>query len=199
MRIVVLLVAATGVAQLGTSRAQEAGTTPPCASIQSDSERLACYDRAARGTTQQPAPAAAAPAPTAPPASPAAPAVVAAAPAPAEPHPQSSGSAAPPASAPAATASSRQAAPQAPAVPGVTQSTHQPAAVVPIVVLSTRALPGRGVEFTTDRGDVWVQADAKPLRLPPTPFNAQIKPGSLGSVFLVVPDARLGVRVQHRD
>jgi hypothetical protein len=69
---------------------------------------------------------------------------------------------------------------------------------VPIVVLSTRVLPGRGVEFTTNRGDVWVQADTKPLQLPPTPFNAQIKPGTLGSVFLV-PDNRLGIRVRHRD
>jgi hypothetical protein len=65
-------------------------------------------------------------------------------------------------------------------------------------VLGTRALPGRGVEFTTDRGDVWVQTDTQPLQLPATPFNAQIRPGSFGGVFLI-PENRLGIRVRHRE
>jgi hypothetical protein len=89
-------------------------------------------------------------------------------------------------------------APQPAPAPSIDPSTGQRTGVVPIVVLSTRVRPGRGVEFTTDRGDVWLQTDTKPLNLPATPFNAELKPSTFGGVFLV-PENRLGIRVRHRD
>jgi hypothetical protein len=192
MRIAILFVIAAASALPGAGLAQDAGSAVACPSIESDSERLACYDRALRTAPH---------APTASPGS----AVATSAPPPTAGATSASGAGAAPAAvagaagvAAAATVPSPQPAPQAGAAPAVEPSANPPVGIVPIVVLSTRLLPGRGVEFTTNRGDVWVQADTKPLQLPPTPFNAQIKPGTLGGVFLV-PDNRLGIRVRHRD
>lgn len=225
MRIAILFVIAAAGALPGGGLAQDAGPVVACPSIESDSERLACYDRALR--TARPAPAATPPAPVAPSApaptptvagaastngAGAAPAAVAGAagvvaaatatsPPPAQVDlqtPSSSISTSPRTNTRNARAPSPQPAPQAAAAPAVEPNANPPLGIVPIVVLSTRALPGRGVEFTTDRGDVWVQSDTQPLHLPATPFNAQIKPGTFGSVFLV-PENRLGIRVRHRD
>jgi len=184
MRMRTLLVVAIGVAPW-IARAQEAPPAGACASIQSDSERLACYDRAVRATpAPPPSTTATPPAPSPAPTAVAAPAQVSAQPSP------STLSTAPRTS----PRNARAPAPQA--APAVEPPAAAPVGVVPIVVLGTRALPGRGVEFTTDRGEVWVQTDTQPLQLPPTPFNAEIKRGTLGSVFLV-PENRLGIRVRH--
>lgn len=81
---IVLIVATLGLLPVA-SRAQESGGAVACPSIQNDQERLACYDRAMRGTPREsaPAPAQASPAPpptsTPAPASAAAPVVVGAA------------------------------------------------------------------------------------------------------------------------
>jgi hypothetical protein len=71
-------------------------------------------------------------------------------------------------------------------------------AILPIVVVGTRALPGRPVEFVTDNGQVWVQTDSQRTKLPDTPFDAQLKPGVMGSTFLVPPDHR-AIRVHLRN
>lgn len=201
MRMKTLCMLAAVCAAPPVGRAQEAAPAGACASIESDSERLACYDRALRG--RAPAASATPATPTAAPTSAAATAAagtattVGAAPTAAATQtnaqsPSSSLSTAPRTSTRNATAPSPQPA------PAVAPSASPPLEIVPIVVLGTRAVPGRGVEFTTDRGDVWVQSDSQPLQLPPTPFNAQIKPGTFGSVFLV-PENRLGIRVRHHD
>jgi hypothetical protein len=202
------VIAAVGVTPWAL-RAQEAPSAGGCPSIAADSERLACYDRALRGT-QPPTPTAtpaasptapaqaATPAPVPTGAAAAATAGAAATTATAPPvqvnvqPPSSSLSTAPRTNPRNATAPSPQPA------PAVESGANPPVGIVPIVVLGTREVPGRGVEFTTDRGDVWVQADTQRLQLPPTPFNAEIKPGTFGSVFLV-PDKRLGIRVRHHD
>jgi hypothetical protein len=74
--------------------------------------------------------------------------------------------------------------------------TGTPTGIMPIVVLSAVSRPGFGTEFRTDRGDVWVEIDPKPLNLPKAPFDAQLEPGTLGGVFLVVPERKLGIRVR---
>jgi hypothetical protein len=159
------LLAIAAVGAVPSGHAQDTAPAGACASIESDAERLACYDRALRATppTQVNVQA-----------------------------PSSSISTAPRTSTRNAVAPS----PQPP--PTIGPSAAPPVGIVPIIVLSARAAPGRGVEFTTDKGDVWVQSDTQPLQLPPTPFNAQIKPGTFGSVFLV-PENRLGIRVRHHD
>jgi hypothetical protein len=195
-----------------SGHAQDTAPAGACASIESDAERLACYDRALRAT-RTPATSATPAAQAAPPAAGAGAAGAAAA--------TAGGAASNAGAAPAAAAtppptqvnvqapsssistaprtSTRNAvAPSPQPPPTIGPNAAPPVGIVPIIVLSARAAPGRGVEFTTDKGDVWVQSDAQPLQLPPTPFNAQIKPGSFGSTFLV-PENRLGIRVRHHD
>jgi hypothetical protein len=189
-----------------------------CAAIASDSERLACYDRVQRAFAPAtiPAPTAIAPAAAAAngpgAAAPAAAASGAGAGAAAgtssaqgtaagtEPQ---SGQVSPQAStatesAPLATRPRDPAAtaPPAPIAPGA--ATPVQPAIVPIVVVGTRALPGRPVEFVTENGQVWVQTDSQRTQLPHTPFNAQLKPGAMGSTFLVPADRR-AIRVRLRD
>jgi hypothetical protein len=182
MRSAIVLIIAAFCGLPGAARAQDAGAAAAaCASIENEHDRLACYDRALRAVPPAPEPAAA---------------------------PGAQENAATPAArstaaAPAAAVTAVSATPTspeasaAPPAPSVDARTGQPTGVIPIVVLSARARPGRGVEFTTDRGGVWLQTDTQPLNLPPTPFNAQLKPGTLGGVFLV-PENRLGIRVRRQ-
>ena len=69
---------------------------------------------------------------------------------------------------------------------------------MPIVVVQTRVLQGRPAEFLTENGQVWVQTDSQRTNLPDTPFNAQLKPGAMGSTFLVPADRR-AIRVRLRE
>ena len=143
-----------------------AAQDPPCTAIANDAERLACYDRALRATS--PAPAAPAPTP------PSAPAAQTPAPAPAAP----------------ATATPST---QAPA----TQTKRDAEEIVPIVVVGVRALQGRETTFTTKDGGVWVQIDSQRIvGLPETPFDAEIKPGAMGSQFLVPKGGARAIRVR---
>ena len=143
-----------------------AAQSAPCTAIENDAERLACYDRALRGDS--PAPAATAPAAQAPVA-------------PAQ---------APTASAPHAST------PPAPAASAAPASAME-ADVVPIVIVSVRTLPGRETTFTTQDGRTWVQTDSQRIYgLPDTPFNAEIKPGAVGSKFLVPKDGGRAIRVK---
>jgi hypothetical protein len=220
MRSEILLIIAAAVLAPSAGRAQESGGAVACPNIANDSERLACYDRAMRGAVRAPEPvaapastAAASPVAAAPAAAPAAVApagagVVAASAATAAVVAPTAQAVAPAATAAAAPTSTITTAPHtprnahasAPAQPGAPATidpvTGSPTGIVPIVVLSTRSRPGFGTEFKTDRGDVWVQIDPKPLNLPKAPFDAQLEPGSLGGIFLVVPDRKLGIRVR---
>jgi hypothetical protein len=183
-----------------------------CAAIASDAERLACYDRAQRAPATPPAAPAAVAAPAAAAAGAAAAGAAAsstpAASAAAIPAPQSGPVSVPVSPQPSASAASESAtlstrprdaaatAPPAPVAPGV-PAVVEPA-IVPIVVVRTRTLPGRPTEFLTDTGQVWVQTDSQRTQLPEAPFNAELKPGAMGSTFLVPADRR-AVRVHLRD
>jgi hypothetical protein len=171
--------------QLATAQA-----AVPCTAIADNAERLACYDRALRSAPPPAAttpPAAQAPPRGAPPAAvPAAPA----APAAAEPRRerQVRQSAVP--AAPAAPAA--RTAPAAPAARG-----NEAPQIVPIVIVGVRALPGRETTFTAEDGTAWVQTDSQRITgLPDTPFDAQIKPGMMGSYFLVAEDHARAIRVR---
>ena len=138
----------------------------PCTAIQDDAERLACYDRALRAGS----PAPQAPAPAAP---------VTQAPAPAAQAPAAQAPAAPTSPAPATT------------------SAANPDKVTPIVIVSVRTLPGRETSFTTKDGATWVQTDSQRIYgLPETPFDAELKPGVVGSTFLVPKVGARAIRVR---
>ena len=154
----------------------------PCTAIDDDAQRLACYDRALRGT---PAPAATpeaastqAPNRNAPPAAAQAPSASVAE---AEPRPERRVRESAAATAPAAPAAGRDDDEQ----------------IVPIVVVGMRALPGRETTFTTQDGTSWVQTDSqRVVGLPDTPFDAEIKRGAMGSYFLVAKDRPRAIRVR---
>jgi hypothetical protein len=169
----------------------------PCTAITDDAERLACYDRALRGA----APPAATPQ-AQPPARAAAPS-----PAPAAQVPQRNAAStpvAPPASAePRRERSVRES--EAPAAPAAAAAPSAPRAardepaeeIIPIVIVSTRALPGREMTFVAEDGTSWVQTDSQRITgLPDTPFDAEIKPGAMGSSFLVAKDRPRAIRVR---
>jgi hypothetical protein len=148
----------------------EAQAGPPCTAIENDAERLACYDRALR-TPSAPAPAPAAPA--------------AAAPAPTAPAPTV------PATPPTAPA-------QASAPPAAPADGDDDDRIVPIVIVGVRALPGREAIFTTEDGATWVQTDSQRVgNLPKTPFAAELKPGRMGSHFLVPKEHGRAIRVRN--
>lgn len=170
-----LLLAAAAGLPWQTAAAQGA---VPCTAIDDDDERLACYDRALRGTPPSTTAARAA-TPAAPPA------------AAAEQAPRSERrireSAAP--AAPAARA--------APSAPAAGAASAEPA-IVPIVIVGVRTLQGRETTFTTDEGVSWVQTDGQRLiGLPDAPFNAELKPGAMGSYFLVPADRGRAIRVRQ--
>jgi len=169
-----LLLAALTVLPAQRASAQAA---VPCTAITDNAERLACYDRALRS----------APPPTAPPAAaPAAPAT-------------------PPAAEPRRERQVRQSAvPAAPAAPAARVAPAAPSAggneteqIIPIVIVGVRALPGRETTFTAEDGTAWVQTDSQRVTgLPDPPFDAQIKPGMMGSYFLVAEDHARAIRVR---
>jgi len=151
----------------------------PCTAIDDDAERLACYDRALRGAPAAPAAAAAVPAA------------------------QADGAASAPAPAAEPSRQPRQVrestaptAPAAPAAPAATSNANQDA-IIPIVVVGTRALPGRETTFILADGTSWVQNDSQRINgLPDAPFEAELKPGAIGSYFLVPKDRGRAIRVR---
>ncbi len=174
-----------------------------CTAIDSDVERLACYDRALRPApaptaTRPPAPAATAAAAAAPPTPPPAAAPVPAAPSTAiatenratrpEREIRESTASAPPAAPAAPAAAAPRRAPEA--------TKEQASDLVPIVIVQIRSLPGRAASFVTDKGEVWVQTDTQ-RRFPDVPFKASIKGGSMGSLFLAPDDYAHSFRVRR--
>jgi hypothetical protein len=148
-----------------------------CAGLASDAERLACFDSALRPEPARPI--AQAPQRTPRPAvapAPAPPAAPAAAPAPA-----------PSVAAPDARAAEARERTGSP-------NEREP---FPIVVVALRRLDGR-LSFITDGGEIWVQTDGRNAVLPDPPFAAEIKPGSMGSKFLVPANVSRAIRVVRR-
>ena len=179
--VALMLVALTALPEPATAQA-----AVPCTAIDDNAERLACYDRALRGAAPPaatPPPAAQAPARSAPPAAPAA--------AVAEPRRERRVRESATPSAPAAPPAARTN-PAAPSDAG-----NEAEQIVPIVVVGVRALPGRETTFTADDGTSWVQTDSQRVTgLPDPPFDAQIKPGMMGSYFLVAEDGGRAIRVR---
>ena len=176
-----------------------------CAQIESNVDRLACYDR-----TFPPA-SAAAPKPAAAAAPPAAPArsLPEAEPADGASHVATEqrteargarGSAAQPAPEPAAPAAPAAAAATARPAPAPAQAAQVEADIVPIIIVNVRDTPGRNAKvFTADNGSIWIQTDSVALNVPETPFNAQIKKGMVGSFFLVPTNKGRAVRVRRGE
>jgi len=180
--------------------AAQAQSAQRCTTIDDDAQRLACYDRALRPATASAATATASPRAAAPP-------------------PASPPAAAAPSSAIAtenratrrerevreSTASAAPAAPAPPAAPAAPAARRAPApaqdetaGIVPIVIVQIRTLPGRAATFVTDSGETWVQTDTQ-RQLPNVPFNAAIKPGSMGSSFLVPDNYARSFRVRRGE
>jgi hypothetical protein len=164
----------------------------PCTALDDDAERLACYDRALRATPPTAAPAA----PAAPPPAVAEPAAQAAA-EPAAPAPAATEtSARQPREVRGSTAAPAPAAP-APSAAPVAGTSETPDGIIPIVIVGTRALPGRETTFLLADGTSWVQTDSQRINgLPDTPFDAELKPGAIGSYFLVPKDRGRAIRVR---
>jgi hypothetical protein len=166
----------------------QADAARPCTEIESDSERLACYDRALRPA--RPAAAATSQAPAAAPAASAPPAAASG-------GELGTARSVEPRRSRAARA---EAAAAAPAAPGSATAPAEAAEVVPIVIVRVREYPGRNDRaFTTDNGVVWLQTDSSNLRFPETPFDAEIKPGAMGSFFLVTKDRNRAIRVRRQN
>jgi hypothetical protein len=177
-----------------------AAQVQPCAAIENDAERLACYDRASRpapappaAPTQQPAPAAT----TTPQAT--------AAPAPAvatadrgtrrERGTREASASEAPAAAPAAPVAAD--APRTRRAAAATK-VEAPPEIVPIVVVQVRSSPGYAATFVTDKGDVWVQIDKPFAQYPRTPFKASIEPGAMSSFFLIPENRGRAIRVRRQ-
>jgi len=166
---------------------QAAPAQGPCTAITDDAERLACYDRALRGAppATTPPPAAAAPTQNTAPAA-AAPAAAA---------PAAAAAAAPITTQPERTVR-ESTAPAAPAAP-VAGGTRAEPQIVPLVIVDWRALPGREANFTAQDGSIWIQTDSQRLTgIPDPPFDAELKPGAMGSYFLVPKEQGRAIRVR---
>ena len=94
----------------------------------------------------------------------------------------------------------RQPAPVAEAAPPATGAVQgDEADVRPVVVVGMRKHPGRPASFTTDHGDVWVQIGAESVYLPKVPFDAELRPASMGTFFLRPRDYGWRVHVRRND
>lgn len=71
---------------------------------------------------------------------------------------------------------------------------------IAIVIVGVRTVPGRETVFTAQDGTTWVQTDSQRVfGLPETPFDAEIKPGAMGSRFLVPSNGARAVRVRSAE
>ncbi len=78
------------------------------------------------------------------------------------------------------------------------ESADAPPQNVAIVVVAVRQRQGLNTLFTTAQGQTWAQVDFEQNYFPQPPFSAEIRPGRLGSFFLV-PTRGTAVRVRLRD
>ena len=167
------VVVAAFAALAGVLPAQRAAAqSAVCTTIADDAERLACYDRALRG----PSPGTAAPAPGA----------------------QSPAAAVQ--SAPQSAASTPAAAPSADATASREPQRNADKEPIAIVVVGVRIVATRPTAFTTQDGSTWVQTDSqRVVGLPETPFDAELKPGAMGSTFLAPKNGARAIRVRLVD
>jgi hypothetical protein len=159
MAIAALVAIATGGVAFTAPPAQAQGNSSaparPCAQIENDAERLACFDRETRAAES--------------------PAVPPSVRQPREPAPERAirnAEAAAPAAAPTT-------------APRPFGRRGEEGELIPIVVVRVDAIPGRGAALVTDSGDVWVQLDTQREYYPPVPFDAQLKRGALDSYSLM--------------
>ena len=82
--------------------------------------------------------------------------------------------------------------------PQVPQAAAAPPDNAAVVIVAVRQRQGRNTLFTTEQGQTWVQVDFEQNYFPPPPFSAEIRPGRLGSFFLV-PARGTAVRVRLRE
>jgi acyl-coenzyme A thioesterase PaaI-like protein len=66
----------------------------------------------------------------------------------------------------------------------------------PVTIVEIRRRLSAAV-FVTDDGDVWVQTDGRRVVVPDVPFDAEIRPGALGSRFLAPRAGGRAVRVRR--
>jgi hypothetical protein len=69
----------------------------------------------------------------------------------------------------------------------------------PVVIVGMRKYSGRSASFTTDKGDVWIQIGAESVYLPKVPFDAELRPASMGTYFLRPRDYGWRVHVRRND
>ena len=167
--------------------AQQQGTdrdaaSRACAQIQSDPDRLDCYDSVFRRAEERAAANALVPAPAT------------------HDEQRASGSI----ERAARTAPRPTAAPTPQAADAPARSPSAPAAGargeperIPVVVVALREIPGRNVVFTTDDGNVWIQTDGRSNYYPNVPFQAELRPGAMSSHFLVPNERGRAVRVRR--
>ena len=184
-RVITCLALAAGV--LGGVLAPKAGAQSlldvarRCAAIAADDQRLACYDavlRAAPSDSKASAPAARADSQAR--------AV--------EPAPVNRAAETPPARSVAAAPAAPPSPAPAPKAPKRSKEADADAAV-PIVVVNIHDIANRSRVFTTDTGETWVQTSGQHVNYADVPFRAEIRPGALGSHFLVPADRGRAVRV----
>ena len=84
------------------------------------------------------------------------------------------------------------------AAPGSGTDAKQPEATS-VVVVGMRKYPGRSATFMTDKGDVWIQIGAESVYLPKVPFDAELRPASMGTYFLRPSDYGWRVQVRRND
>jgi hypothetical protein len=80
-----------------------------------------------------------------------------------------------------------------------TETESEQGDAVSVVVVGMRKYPGRSATFTTDKGDVWVQIGGEGLYLPKVPFDAELKPASMGTYFLRPNEYGWRVHVRRDD
>lgn len=84
------------------------------------------------------------------------------------------------------------------AAPGSATATDTPEAI-PVVVIGMRKYPGRSATFTTETGEVWIQIGAEGVYVPKVPFDAVLRPASMGTYFLRPSDFGWRVHVRRND
>ena len=105
-------------------------------------------------------------------------------------------------SAPATTAPAPQSssvAGDAPVATSTAPSENEQLDAVPVVVVGMRKYPGRSATFTTDKGEVWIQIGGEGVYLPKVPFDAELRPASMGTFFLRPNDYGWRVHVRRDD
>jgi hypothetical protein len=68
-----------------------------------------------------------------------------------------------------------------------------------VTVTSVRKSLRNMLIFETENGQVWQQTDQRTVRYEDTPFEADIRPGSMGSFFLKPESGSMSIRVRRDE